>query len=809
MNGKNRLSKNSLAFHQLYGIGTIKSESVNKQRSVLFLEKNTESIIDERELTPIPYQSDSLFDYDKKTYQVVDVILESNNTVKYRVIQFDPPTNQPRLINMDDYNIVPITKELQVKIKKTRDYCDRYNLAIDQINKKMEKNHLPGDFADITVSSLMNILKKSNLKIKNIENLPMYLKTTKSNTLEIANILKFPFDFIRADLQVISYEKAAKICDDLGITVSFELKCEKWSYDLMHKRNTFYLPSRDFYKYFEDFCRLEYHNNREYLDLMNEFVVNKTINGKLYKTTQYFLDFEKSMTDNMMETFYDKLYNILEPTINHFIDAFEKNTGVTLSLQQRTAVVNSIKYKFYIINGLPGTGKSTIVQCILFVLKKLDPLSNICCEGNGVVYSDGDDGETTISDMSGERIAYDKKCKFPQSKNISILAPTGLAYSGLKNKCESDTKSKTATFNKTISGTCHRAVYLQFPKILTVINKKKNGYVLTESEKELVDIYPELIIIDEFSMIDSFMFKEIIDWCKRFKCRLLILGDENQLPSIGPGCNLKNIIECRLFPQSKLTEIKRQTGVLMNNIKKMTTEKITRDDFTDATMKLLDTDHFVDEDSGKINKRAIINLIQNEQLDKNKTKFITYFKDEKFTFNVTDLNNILQSIYNPISEESTTIHSKSKYKEKFQFRVNDVIIRIENDYSTGDIRANGEQCHITGFYRDKVILKPIEEKTDYTVSVEDLYDCFNLAYALTVHKSQGSQYDNVVVLIDKNQKIWDKSALYTAVSRSKTKCIGISKESEFEQIQTNMRNITDKISLFMIESDNYEFSEEE
>jgi len=107
-----------------------------------------------------------------------------------------------------------------------------------------------------------------------------------------------------------------------------------------------------------------------------------------------------------------------------------------------------------------------------------------------------------------------------------------------------------------------------------------------------------------------------------------------------------------------------------------------------------------------------------------------------------------------------------------------------------------------------VILENIEEKKEYKIDIQTLYDEFNLAYALTVHKSQGSQYENVIIFIDKNQKIWDKPALYTAISRAKNRCIIIATEKDFSNIQHSMKNITDKISLFMKESDIYEFTEE-
>jgi ATP-dependent exoDNAse (exonuclease V) alpha subunit len=577
----------------------------------------------------------------------------------------------------------------------------------------------------------------------------------------------------------------------------------------MHKNNTFYIPAFDFYNYFEEFCKSNSYNKKEYLDEINKFVINKTINKRNYKTTQFLLDVEKKMSDLMMDLFYNKKFRINESELLEIITEFEqsKSPPLLLSELQKNAVINSILNKFYIINGLPGTGKSTIVECILFVFETLNKKASDSTYDDEEDYEDDNEDDTTISSDSDEDpIVFIKKCKYPQPKNIGLLAPTGLAYIGLKNKC----MKTNPPFNMDISGTCHRVMYVQFPQIMNL----KKGYGDYKGKKSknmdsLEGVTPELLIIDEFSMIDSFMFKEILEWCRRFDCRLLILGDENQLPSIGPGCNLKNILECLLFSQTKLTDIKRQTGVLMNNIKKMTTEEITRDDFIDKTMCLVDIDHFIESDendSNQINYDNLKTLIRKEGLTKDNTKFISYFKDEKYLFNVINLNNKLQNIFNPSGE---LIVSKSKFKDKFKFKVGDIVIRTDNDYTGDDIKANGEQSIVKSYdyHADLVILEKIGEKgVEEKIDIQTLYSDFNLAYALTVHKSQGSQYDNVVVIIEKNNKTWDKCALYTAVSRARDRCFVVSKEKDFMTAQRSMKNLTDKISLFMKVSDTYEFS---
>jgi exodeoxyribonuclease V alpha subunit len=253
-----------------------------------------------------------------------------------------------------------------------------------------------------------------------------------------------------------------------------------------------------------------------------------------------------------------------------------------------------------------------------------------------------------------------------------------------------------------------------------------------------------------------------------------------------------------------LTEIKRQNiGALVTNIKQMNYDIITNDDFYDDTIKLINIEDFT-IDNKIINKDAILNIINENNLNKENSIFISYFNSDKFVFNTGDLNNIIQNLYNK-NDDNLYIKSNNKYNNKFVFKVGDIILRTENDYSSEIMRANGDQAVICDFNKDEVIIKykGINDKSE-KITVDDLYDSFTLAYCITVHKSQGSQYNNVVIFIDKNQTIWDKTALYTAISRSQDRCFIITTPKDFIKIQMNNNKINDKISLLLKESDNYD-----
>lgn len=854
-----QLKYDSYVFHKTRGLGNIRGKIIDSvTRLVKF--QNSEEVVatDIRECIVIPYNKDNYLYYNNEPCKVLEVCLE-NDTIKYKVSDI----NEQLTYNIDIHD-KKISKRLKKdkqepegnvnkidsifekintlsgggageessltttpssnSIKKELDFSviDKLSnqdtndsiqtpssfsktklcaLLLQRYNKNIENiNNLRGRLVLKQVSgNVMNsIITKCKLSFNHVDKIIQTIEKYHDSSLELYNLTINPFDFIKEEFQLITFEKAEKISKEYKLDIPFEIKCVKWCYDLLRKLNTFYINSRSFYWNFETFCKNNAKNHKNYIDVVNELMINKKIVNSPCKTTNYLITLEKKMSDSMMELFYEKIYAIQETLILDGISSFELLECIELTMEQKTAVIKSITNKFNIILGFPGTGKSTIVKCILYVL-------NIIYDRRGDIRGDirGDrqdeiDCEKRVTSCLEEPLysSVIDCSKYPNYKNISLLGPTGLSYVGLAAKCAPSINK----FNKTISGTCHRIIYNIYPKIKKIMEKKRD--VLTEVDSDLVDIIPELIIVDESSMVDSYMFNDILEWCNYFKCRLLLLGDENQLPSIGPGQVLEDLIYTNIFSDTKLTEIKRNNGSLMTNIKKMTNDTLTRDDFVDDSFTFIDIDELLVNDL--LHYPSIQQLIQTRCFTKDNSKFLSYFKNDKYNCNVINLNNILQSVFNP---SGISYQSKNKFGEKFAFKKGDIIIRIENDYKNGDIRANGEQAVIVN--RDvstgAIVIKYMEDNSKYVhVDIETLYAEFMLAYALTVHKSQGSQYDFVIIFIDKDQNIWDKKALYTAISRAQKGCVVIGKMKDFIKIQENKGQ--DKYSLFMKESDKYDFS---
>ena len=742
---------------------TTKSDNVNIKHN-----KNGNTItVKKYQVRKLNNNKYDIVEYNNSFYRIVDfttINYQNSNKVSYELQEYDKKKNRIS-VDENDKKIITIPNEYQEKLSSFLSFVEKYNSTIKYLKFKKVPKHefIPNNRI---IDMMKNLLFRCKLNINQLYKVNHALKKTQDDKLQIHLIYENPFDFIRQEQQFITFEKAEKICQEYNLNIDFSVKCEKWIYSLFNKENSFYLLNWKFNKEFGKFCE-RYNELASKIDI-TDFIVNIKIDGKEYKTTQFLLDTEINLTDLMMDTFYNQEYdNVSNQEIEALIETYETTNNKVFEEEQKNGIIKSIKNKFSIITGFPGTGKTEIVKCILYILSKLS--------------------EKYFPELGiKEKDSQTDNIKYLPLKNVSLMAPTGLAYVNLTRSV------KREFYNETISGTCHRTLYHTFQKIM---------YDDDDEEFDNTDV--KLMIVDETSMLDTMLFYELVKACKYFGSRLIIIGDTNQLPSIGPGIVLKNLIESGCFEVTKLDKIKRQNiGSLVSTIKKMTTETITYTKFKDDTISVTNSDEFIN--NGEINKEAIINLIDTHNLNKNTTKFITYFNSSKFKCNTNVINSILQDKFNP-SNGVDNIPSNSKYDTDTMFRINDKIIRTENDYSNEKMRANGEEADILYFDGKFVTIKYNDiESVPEQVTIDDLYDNFKLNYCITIHKSQGSQYDNVVLFIEPNQNIIDKTSLYTAISRARNKCFVISSKEDFIKCQKNNNVFDNKVSLFMRRSNQYD-----
>lgn len=323
--------------------------------------------------------------------------------------------------------------------------------------------------------------------------------------------------------------------------------------------------------------------------------------------------------------------------------------------------------------------------------------------------------------------------------SISLCAPTGKASKRMTEMTSMEAQ------------TIHRLI-------------KLDGFDETE-EKELLPVEDDFLIIDESSMIDAYVFQKLLSMVSD-NTRILCVGDFQQLPSVGVGSILADLINSKVIPTVSLTEIFRQSeasNIVINSHAIINGRK--EDLVLDGSKK----DFYHIERENKTQAQAVIlksieNLIINRGYSLTDIQVLCPMK--KGDLGVEQLNVEIQNKFNPNGRGVKVGATKT-------YRVGDKVMQTENDYENEVF--NGE----TGIVVD---VQEGETKYDYTITVdfsgdgEKLVDftlcnidSLELAYAITIHKSQGSEYSCVLMPCHTSQEIMlTRNLIYTAISRAKS-----------------------------------------
>ena len=399
-----------------------------------------------------------------------------------------------------------------------------------------------------------------------------------------------------------------------------------------------------------------------------------------------------------------------------------------LDEHQVEAVKEAVRNGVLVITGGPGTGKTTTINTII-----------------------------QYFELSGE--------------DIMLAAPTGRAAKRM---------SETTGYE---ARTIHRMLEL---------NGGMEGNAGFE-RNEQNPLETNLIIIDEMSMVDISLMNSLLKAILP-GTRLILVGDVNQLPSVGAGSVLKDIIDSKMFPTVMLTKIFRQAStsdIIVN------AHKINRGEAVSLDNKSMDFFFLKRYEADKI-----INVTL--QLIKQKLpKFVGASEYDiqvltpmrKGLLGVERLNTILQMYLNPPSDRK-----KEKEHGAIVFREGDKVMQIKNNYQLEwEIRSKYGLCIDKGtgvFNGDTGIIEEINDFAEtITVNFDEgrmveysykLLDELELAYAVTIHKSQGSEYPAVVIpLLSGPRMLMNRNLLYTAVTRAK-KCVTIvGDDTTFEQMIEN------------------------
>lgn len=394
------------------------------------------------------------------------------------------------------------------------------------------------------------------------------------------------------------------------------------------------------------------------------------------------------------------------------IKYLENNYGVKYNSDQLKAIKTSLNNRLTIIAGGPGTGKTTIINAITKLYIDKNRLK----------------ADEIISD-------------------IALLAPTGRAA-----KRMSETTSLPAM-------TIHR--YLKW-------NKDNNEFQVNEYNKN----HHKLIIVDEMSMLDTNLFASLLRGIDT-SAKLILVGDPFQLPSVGPGNILKDLIDSDYFNYVPLNRIYRQTS---NSYIPVLAEEIRNNSLSDTYLEQKDDYNFIVCNSYNIKYtlRKILEMSINKGLNEKDIQVLApLYKGEN---GIDLLNEMIRDIFNPGKKNMIKL-GDVYYKEgdKVLQLVNDV----DNNVFNGDIgyieyidEVKGETT--INFLGNYVIYKK-----------EDLYNIKH-AYAITIHKSQGSEFSHVILPVSKSySKMLYNKLIYTAVSRAKKSIIIIGEKDAFKNAISN------------------------
>ena len=401
-----------------------------------------------------------------------------------------------------------------------------------------------------------------------------------------------------------------------------------------------------------------------------------------------------------------------EDNLSLFIKVWEKDNQIQLAQKQKEAIKACLHHGVLVLTGGPGTGKTTVIKGILSILKA-------------------------------------------QGLKIRLAAPTGRAAKRL-----SETTGQKAL-------TIHR--------LLEANNLAQDDNLQLGFSKDIDDqLDADVIILDEVSMVDIVLMHHFLNAVPD-GCRIILVGDTDQLPAVGPGSVLKDIIRSQKVPAIRLDEIFRQaqTSMIIQNAHIINAGRLPdlRKQYSDFVFYELNDDTSITQ--------KILDLctkdLPHEGFDVLKDVQILS-PMHRFLCGVENLNLMLQEQLNPKKNQDELKYSSQT------FRVGDKVMHIRNNYQKNVF--NGD----IGFIQDVNNEKLTVDYFDHIVTYEkNELNELTLAYASSVHKSQGSEYKVVIIPLSTSHYIMlQRNLLYTAITRAKQKVIIIgSKKALMTAVQSN------------------------
>ncbi len=444
-------------------------------------------------------------------------------------------------------------------------------------------------------------------------------------------------------------------------------------------------------------------------DACDEFIYNGTLcqtqaDGTQFVSLKKYCNAERRIAGRLL--LIDRAATAVKAVTSAEISAIEKSVGVKLDELQSAAVTKSAEQGMLVLTGGPGTGKTTTLKAIIDIMQK-------------------------------------------RNLKIALAAPTGRAAKRMTELTGIEAK------------TIHRLLEVEW-------SEDEDEHIFSKNDRSPLEC--DLLIIDEFSMVDTLLFQAVLD-AVPLGCRLILVGDPDQLPSVGAGDLLADIISSEAFRCVRLDKVFRQgaQSLIVTNA-----HRIVKGEQPELDKK--DADFFMLDGTSPDGALRLVRSLYSERLPAaygfDPMSDIQVICPSKIMqLGTVSVNNVLQEAINPHSANRAEITMRG-----FCLRVGDKVMQTKNNYDIGWTDNRGKDG--MGVYNGDIgELTDIDfQKSSLTVKFDDhtaIYgmeeaEQLELAYAVTVHKSQGSEFECVILpLLDVPQKLLYRNLLYTAVTRAK------------------------------------------
>lgn len=451
-----------------------------------------------------------------------------------------------------------------------------------------------------------------------------------------------------------------------------------------------------------------------------------TFDGTMFIYDEYSYDCENYIAQKL--ELIDKVCPSVDISdANMFIENEERKNGFDYASLQKKAIISALENGVMLLTGGPGTGKTTVVKALLDIFTSM-------------------------------------------GMKVALAAPTGRAAKRLSEATSHEAK------------TVHRLLEFEYSSD----NESRPGF--RRNENDLLD--ESVIIIDEASMIDNILASSLLKAVKP-GARIILIGDSDQLPSIGAGNVLRDLIDCGRFATIQLNEIFRQAqkSLIVTNAHRINNGNMPLLNVKDNDFFFLprNTDSEIAFTIADLYKNRLPRTYGQETV--NNIQVISPSK--RGDAGTDNLNVLLQGVLNPADKSKR----EYKYRERI-FREGDKVMQIKNNYEL-EWHKNGDTVGNGVFNGDIGIIHSIDVGgqnmqvmfDDKCVSYDlSSLDEIELAYAITVHKSQGCEYPFVIIpLYNAPQMLLTRNLFYTAVTRAKSMIILVGRADIAESMVSNSK----------------------